>query len=111
MKKDSNPDVDYTFSSRPPRYIFYIFHGAARIFTTIPLFYLFRNRSPVSMLTPSHWEKKSANGGGVFVRIGALIIFSDLKKSFVLSRFEPWHLSDRRVLYALRYAPWAAVFP
>ena len=38
--------------------------GTAKIFTAIPLFYLSCNKSPVSRVTSSHWERASARGGG-----------------------------------------------
>ena len=49
--------------------------GTARIFTTNPLFYLSRIKSPVSRVTPSHWEREIPHCG-VLKRIGALKIFS-----------------------------------
>ena len=38
--------------------------GAARIFTAIPLFYLSHNKSTISRVTPSQWERESAPGWG-----------------------------------------------
>ena len=32
--------------------------GAARIFTQIPLFYLSGKKSPVSRVSPRHWERE-----------------------------------------------------
>ena len=60
---------------------------ADRIFTTIPLFYLSQNKLPVFRVTPSHWDGESAHYGGIGIR--ALIIFSKLKKSLVVSGFKP----------------------
>ena len=36
--------------------------GAARIFNPIPPFHLTVNKSPVSRVTPSHWERESSRG-------------------------------------------------
>ena len=51
-------------------------------------FYLSSNKTSVSRVTSSHWERESA-WRGVPERIGALIIFSELKKSLVMSGFKP----------------------
>ena len=58
--------------------------GATRI--VIALIYLSRYKSPVSKVSPSHWERVQA--ALVPERIGALIIFSVLKKSLVVSGFK-----------------------
>ena len=39
-------------------------HGTGRIFTTISLFYLFRNKSPASRITQSHWERERVHAVG-----------------------------------------------
>ena len=44
-------------------------------------------------------ERERGEAAGVPKRIGLLTIFSELKKSFVASGFDPWPLCDRRALY------------
>ena len=70
--------------------------GAARILTVIPLFYLSHNKSPVSMVTLSHWERKSAYNGAS-KRRGALKIFGRVQV--------PNPGCERQVLYPLCNAP------
>ena len=67
--------------------LLYFTDGDARIFSTIPLFYLSRKKSTVPRVTPSHWERESAHGGGT-------------REDGSHSR-----LWDRRVLYPSCYAP------
>ena len=72
-----------------------ITNGAAGIFTAIHLFYLSRNKSQVSRVTPRWWDSES-HMAGVPKRIRALNIFSELKKSLFVSRFEAacvWQVS------------------
>ena len=60
--------------------------GVAIIFTAIPHFYLFCNKFPGLQKAIG---REGVHAAGVPVRMEALIIFSELKKSCVMSRFEP----------------------
>ena len=74
--------------------------GAARIFTKNNLFYLFHDKSPVSRVTLSHWERESAHGWGT----------REDRSTKTFGHFQvrtPFCLPDRRVHYPLRYAPHA----